>query len=120
MTSNGAIPEEGFLTWDEAAKITTKRVFVKKYGKYIEYLSMIPYDETMRIQAAIQGKDREATRQRTVAILKRVMINPPLTDETARMLGKVDTAVITEILNDVFSAKEAQEALESLGNESDG
>jgi hypothetical protein len=108
------ITEDQFLSWGEATEIKTKRVFVERYGKYIEYKTMIPLDVVMSIQARHPKKDRASTLAKTIEILKAVMVMPPITDESARAVMKADAALITSIIADVLPGQE-EEIEESAG-----
>ncbi len=102
------VGEEQFLSWGEATEIKTKRVYVERYGKYIEYKTMIPLDMLMAIQARYPKKDRLSLQAKTVEILKAVMIMPPVTEESARAVMKADAALITGIIADVLPGQEEE------------
>jgi hypothetical protein len=112
------IPEDQFLSWEDASKPETKRIFVEKFGKYVEYLSSIPLDKMAEIQTRYAGSTSGAALNRMMAILEHVMIRPALTTQEAKRAAiKGDSALIYQIVGDVVNAETAKEFADQLGKD---
>lgn len=97
--------EKKFLDWGILSEAKTELLYFEKYGMYAEYKTMIPVDQFAEIEAKLTliKDERQKVKQRTVEILKAVMVNPPVTDETARAVLKADSGVVYAIIGKVMS-----------------
>jgi len=105
------------LTWETLSTLQTKNLFVVKYNGYVTYRTFIPLDVMSKIQVKFPGKKASDAQGRTFEMLKYLMINPPITDETAAAVLKADSAILFEIIGDAVGKKEADELEAALGED---
>lgn len=111
-----AVTPDEFLTWDDLSVQNTKRKFVPKYNKWIEYRRFVPLDELARYQAAYLAGDKKDYFNYFLALLRFGLINPAITsDDALRAVRKSDGGLLQEIISDMVSSKEAAEISAGLG-----
>lgn len=108
-----------FVTWDDLSTVKTTRLPLAKYGgKIVEFLNYIPLEDMAELQAKFMANNRKDYLGFSTAVLKYVMVNPPLkTDESVRAARKADSGVLLEIIGRVTSTQLAQEINDNLGND---
>lgn len=107
--------DQEFLTWGETTEIKTKRLYIDKYRKWIEYLDRVPLDEMVKIQARYLGGGRKDMAGYMIAVLKYVMITPKVTSDNVLM--KADSGLLLTIVGDVVNQKEADDMRDGLGED---
>ncbi len=50
----GGVGEAEFLTWGEASEVRSKRLFLPRYNKWVEFRDRIPLDEMAHRQRKTQ------------------------------------------------------------------
>lgn len=116
LTAPAQLSDEDVLTWEELSTPKTRRLYVPKYGKYVEFLSMVPFDVNAQLQAQFLGAERHWAAY-GLAILEYVMVKPSLrTPEAKRAALKADGALLMQIINEVVNEKDAKEIKNALPN----
>lgn len=116
VTVDAPLTDETTLSWVDASTVTTKKLFVPKFGKYVEYRTFVPLDIMASIQARYMT-DRKDYLAYMLAILKYVMVAPTITTpEAERAVSKADSGLVLQIVGDVVNSKEAEEIKSGLGN----
>lgn len=110
--------DDQFLTWDELSTLTTQKLYIAKYKKWVEFLSFVPLEDMAELQAKYMANNKKDYLGYSLAVLQAVMVNPPLkTIEAARSLKRADSGVLFEIVGRVVSTQEAEAIEENLGND---
>jgi hypothetical protein len=115
------VPREQIATWEE---LTTNSVVLKRLptGRIIKHLAFVPLDKLIGFQAVAGRKDggmRDVMGYMT-AILKYVMVDPPVTEETVRAMVKANGGLLLSIISAVTNTEEAKLIEDGLGEASPG
>lgn len=111
------IADDMFLSWGDTGPKRVRK-YIPKYKKWIEFLDTIPIDRLASLQSQFMQGETKDQLGFQMAVLKEVMIIPALqTDESRRAAMHADGALISMIITQVITIKDADtDQDESLGN----